>query len=195
MRSLVYYVASTVDGFICGPKAELDFFSADGDHMAAIGEEYPETIPVHFRSALGIDPPNRTIDTVLEGRGSYQLGLDDGVANAYPHLRHLVFSRTLGPSPDPGVEVVATDPVQRVRELKREPGERIWLCGGSELAGVLRDEIDELAIKIYPVAIGSGRPLFGAAGFAPHHLRVTSSRTFDDGVVFLHYARPPHDHQ
>lgn len=189
MRTLVYYVASTIDGFVAGPKSELDFFSADGDHMQAITEQYPETVPVHFRTMLGIDPPNRTIDTVLEGRGSYQTGLDDGVANAFPHLRHLVFSRTLGESPDPGVEVVATDPLARVRELKREPGERIWLCGGGEIAGVLRDEIDELAIKIYPVAIGSGRPLFGAAGFAPSHFTVRSSRTFDDGVVFVHYAR------
>lgn len=189
MRKLVYYVASTVDGFICGPERELDFFSADGGHMAAITEEFPETVPVHFRTALGIDPPNRTIDTVLEGRGSYQVGLDDGVADAFPHLRHLVFSRTLGENPAPGVEVVATDPVARVRELKQEPGQRIWLCGGAEIAGVLCDEIDELAIKIYPVAIGSGRPLFGAAGFAPRHLGVTSSRTFDDGVVFVHYAR------
>lgn len=190
MRSLVYYVASTVDGFIAGPGGQFDFFfSADGDHMAAIGEEYPETIPVHFRSALGVDPPNRTIDTVLEGRHSFQLGLDEGVPNAYPHLRHLVFSRTLRESPDPGVELVATDPVERVRKLKREDGRRIWLCGGGQIAGVLRDEIDELAIKIYPVTIGSGRPLFGGAGFAPRHLRVTSSRTFDDGVVFVHYAR------
>lgn len=189
MRPLVYYVASTIDGFIAGPGGQFDFFSADGDHMAAIGEEYPESIPAHFRATLGIDPPNRTIDTVLEGRGSFQVGLDEGVANAYPHLRHVVFSRTLRESPDPGVELCATDPVARVRELKREDGERIWLCGGGEIAGVLRDEIDELAIKIYPVAAGSGRPLFGSAGFAPHHLRVTSSRTFDDGVVFVRYER------
>jgi dihydrofolate reductase len=189
MRTLVYYVASTIDGFVAGPKAELDFFSADGDHMAAICEELPETIPVHFRAMLGIDPPNRTIDTVLEGRGSYQTGLDEGVADAFPHLRHLVFSRTLAPDVAPGVEIVAGDPVERVRDLKREPGERIWLCGGGEIAGVLRDEIDALAIKIYPVAIGEGRPLFGAAGFAPSHFTVTASRTFDDGVVYVHYAR------
>ncbi|WP_232827535.1 dihydrofolate reductase family protein [Jiangella endophytica] len=100
-----------------------------------------------------------------------------------------MFSRTLAADAAPGVEVVASDPVARVRELKREPGERIWLCGGGEIAGVLRDEIDELAIKIYPVAVGSGRPLFGAAGFAPSHLEVTSSRTFGDGVVFVHYSR------
>ncbi|MBB5791498.1 dihydrofolate reductase family protein [Jiangella mangrovi] len=189
MRQLVYYVASTLDGFVAGPRGEVDFFSADGDHMQAITEQYPETVPVHFRTMLGIDPPNRTIDTVLEGRGSYQTGLDDGVANAFPHLRHFVFSRTLAPDVAPGVEVVASDPVERVRELKLEPGERIWLCGGGEIAGALRDEIDELAIKIYPVAIGAGRPLFGTAGFAPSHLTVTSSRTFDDGVVFVHYTR------
>ncbi|TDD96865.1 dihydrofolate reductase family protein [Jiangella asiatica] len=188
MRSLVYYVASTVDGFIAGPDGQYDFFSAEGDHMRAITEQYPETIPVHFRSMLGIDPPNQTIDTVLEGRVAYQLGLDEGVANAYPHLRHLVFSRTLAESPDPGVEIVGTDPAARVRELKQEGGARIWLCGGGQLAGALHDEIDELAVKIYPVSIGSGRPLF-AGGFRPRHLRVKDAQVFEDGVVFVHYVR------
>lgn len=34
-----------------------------------------------------------------------------------------------------------------------------WLCGGSILAGELLDEIDALILEIYPVMIGSGRPL------------------------------------
>jgi hypothetical protein len=44
-----------------------------------------------------------------------------GVTDAYPHLRHLVFSRTLARSPAPTVEIARSDPVARVRELKAEP--------------------------------------------------------------------------
>lgn len=58
-------------------------------------------------------------DTVLEGRRSYEIGLAAGITDAYPHLRHLVSSRTLTESPDPAAELVADDPVATVRELKR----------------------------------------------------------------------------
>ncbi|MCG6499336.1 dihydrofolate reductase family protein [Kitasatospora sp. A2-31] len=56
---------------------------------------------------------------------------------AYPHLRHYVFSRSLTGSPDAAAEVVSTDPLAKVRELKAHDGKGIWLVGGGELAGAL----------------------------------------------------------
>ncbi|MFE3885347.1 hypothetical protein ACWIG5_06750 [Streptomyces lydicus] len=53
-------------------------------------------------------------------------------------------------SPDPAVELVATDPVEKTRELKSADGKDSWLLGGSELAGALYPEIDQLIIKHSP---------------------------------------------
>lgn len=106
--------------------------------------------------------PGTRFDTVLEGRRSYEIGLNAGVADAYPHLRHLVFSTTLESVPDPAVELVQHDPVERVRTLKNEAGKGIWLVGGGSLAFTLRSEIDELIVKLSPVTIGMGVPLWGA---------------------------------
>ncbi|MBB4713735.1 dihydrofolate reductase [Streptomyces luteogriseus] len=39
--------------------------------------------------------------------------------------------------PDPAVELVADDPVARVRELKQEGDKDIWLIGGAEPANAL----------------------------------------------------------
>ncbi|MFD5024765.1 hypothetical protein [Streptomyces sp. NPDC058373] len=50
------------------------------------------------------------------------MGLAGGVDDAYPHLRHLVFSRTLEKGPGPAVELVRGDAVERVRALKQEEG-------------------------------------------------------------------------
>jgi hypothetical protein len=49
------------------------------------------------------------------------LGLKAGIANAYPHLRHLVFSTTLDAAPDPAVELVRHNPAVRetVRAIHR----------------------------------------------------------------------------
>jgi hypothetical protein len=63
-------------------------------------------------------PPARAISRCT----TYEIGLAAGVTNAYPHLRHLVFSTTMGQSPDPTVELVAADPAQTVRRLKAEEG-------------------------------------------------------------------------
>ncbi len=201
VRKLVYLVASTLDGFIArASRADpsADVFEVQGDHLVALAQEYPEMLPGHVRAHLGMDGvPNRHFDTVLEGRVSYETGVALGVADAYPHLRHLVFSTTMGEPAAPAVEVVRTDALERVRELKAEEGQDIWLCGGGSLAAALREEIDEIHLKLNPVVLGAGAPLVDApvpggdgADPAPvDRFRLVSTRPFDSGVVLLVYAR------
>ncbi|GAB7038606.1 MULTISPECIES: dihydrofolate reductase family protein [Catenuloplanes] len=189
MRRLTYYIATTIDGFICGPGGEFDFFPMTADVLAAINAEWPETVPSHLRGPAGLaDAPNRHFDTVLMGRGSYEPGLAAGVTSPYAHLRQIVFSRTLTVE-DPAVEVVSgEDPVEVVRRLKREDGLGIWLCGGADLAGQLLPEIDELIVKRYPVVAGAGKPMFGT-GFGPVPFTLAESRTFESGTVVGFYQR------
>lgn len=196
MRKLIYLVASTIDGYIAGPDRSDPsgtIFELTGDHSEPLMNEYPEMIPHHVRKMLGVDGVEpRRFDTVLEGRGSYEKGLDIGITNAYPHLRHLVFSSTLGAIDDPGVELVASNALERVRALKAEPGRDIWLCGGGSLAGALHEEVDEIHLKLNPVIIGTGVPLFDLpAGSGPvlDRFRLRSARTFDSGVALLIYTR------
>lgn len=197
MRKLVYYVATTIDGFIAGPdggdpSGPDGFFTPSEGYVEHMVAEYPETLPVFARDALGITGEGKRFDTVVEGRRSYEIGLAVGVTNAYSHLRHLVFSRTMTDSPDPGVELVGTDPVAKIQELKQGSGLDIWLVGGAELAGVLLPEIDELVVKMSPVAIGAGIPLFGRqAAFDPVHFGLVDSTILPGGAAFLTYRRKP----
>ncbi|MFH8368603.1 dihydrofolate reductase family protein [Streptomyces sp. NPDC018031] len=195
MRRLVYFIAATVDGFIAGPDG-ADPTGPDGfwpipqDYIQHLVSEYPETLPAPARAALSVTAAGTRFDTVLEGRRTYEIGLRAGLTNAYPHLRHLVFSRTLGESPDPGVELVAGDPVATVRELKQADGKDIWLLGGGELAGALHAEIDQLVVKLAPLTIGAGIPLFSRqAAFDVHLWELTDHTVLDTGAVFLTYDR------
>ncbi|MEN3613465.1 dihydrofolate reductase family protein [Plantactinospora sp. ZYX-F-223] len=188
MRKLVYYVASTVDGYLAGPGGEYDFFPIDPDLTAVMNEKQPETVPTGLRAVFGLtDAPNRRFDTVLMGRHSYEPALREGITSPYAHLRQYVFSRTLTGS-DPTVEIVDSDPVALVRELKQTAGLDIWLCGGGRLAGTLLPEIDELIVKRYPLVIGAGIPLFGGA-FQPVPFTVTDTRTFASGAALVTYSR------
>ncbi|WP_040830099.1 dihydrofolate reductase family protein [Nocardia jiangxiensis] len=197
MRKLVYYIASTLDGFIAGPDGSdpsgpSGFWVPSEDYLQHLIEEYPETLPGPARAALGVTAEGVHFDTVIEGRKSYEVGLAAGVTDAYPHLRHLVFSRTLTESPDPAIELVADDPVATIRELKRYGGKDIWLVGGGELAGALYGEIDRVIVKLSPLTIGTGIPLFGrTAAFAPSAWRLIDHTVLESGAAFLIYDRGP----
>ncbi|MGA5201951.1 dihydrofolate reductase family protein [Streptomyces variegatus] len=192
MRKLTYYIACSLDGFIGDPggdgSAMIRF--VDEEFLAFLKAEFPETVPTQGRRALGMDDlPNRRFDTVIQGRGSYDLALKEGITSPYAHLREYVASTTLTESPDPNVEIIADDLVGKVRELKTEEGEfGIYLCGGSKVAGELLDEIDELVIKTYPLVYGSGMPMF-AAGFALSEFTLESARPFGNGALVSTYSR------
>jgi dihydrofolate reductase len=195
VRKLVYYIASTLDGFVAGPDGAdptgpAGFWPLPEDYLRQIVEEYPETLPGPARQALNITAEGTHFDTVLEGRNSYEIGLKAGVTDAYPHLTHLVFSRTLASSPDPAVKVVSGDPAATARELKQQDGKDIWVIGGGALAGALYAEIDQLVVKLAPLTIGAGIPLFGReASFEPRNWRLSQHVVLDSGALFLTYER------
>jgi dihydrofolate reductase len=195
LRKLVYYIATTLDGFIAGPDGADPtgpggFWPIPQEYIEHLVAEYPETLPVQARQALSVTEPGRHFDTVLEGRRSYEIGLAAGVTDAFPHLRHLVFSRTLTESPDPAVELVGGDPVAAVRELKRQNGKDIWLIGGGELAASLYGEIDTLILKVAPLTIGDGIPLFSRkAAFDPRTWTLADHTVLKSGAIFLTYTR------
>ncbi|MCK0118597.1 dihydrofolate reductase [Isoptericola sp. S6320L] len=192
MRHLVYYVAATLDGYIAGPDggdpSGADYLPVTPDVVQFIVEHFPETLPGPAREAMGIDGPGRSFDTVLEGRASYEVGLAAGLTDAYPHLRHLVFSTSMTTSPDPAVELVRGDALGRVRALKAESGLDLWLVGGGRLAHSLLPEIDRLVIKQNRSVIGSGVPLFDGP-FQSHLFRPVDETLLASGVRVVTYDR------
>ncbi|WP_128982939.1 dihydrofolate reductase family protein [Streptomyces roseicoloratus] len=192
MRKLTYYVACSLDGFIGDPDGDASsmFTFVDEEYAAFMSKEFPETLPTVVREAFGVaDAPGKRFDTVIQGLGSYRVGLDAGITSPYNHLREIVATRSLTESPHPNVELVAGDLAARVRELKAEDGPLgIWLCGGADIAGQLADEIDELIIKSYPQVYGSGMPMFGT-DFAVRDFALEDVRSFGNGVVVRTYTR------
>ena len=164
MRELIYYVAVSVDGFIATPDGGFDAFLVEGDHMQVLLDEYGDAVPAHILQAVGKQPPRTRFD-----------------------LREYVATRG-DRTPVEGVTFTA-DPLATVRELKRQDGLGIYLCGGGELAGALLPEIDRLVLKRNPVAFGAGIPLFGSVGLTIARFRLVDVRRFESGVVIEEYQR------
>ena len=191
MRALTYFVAVSVDGFIAGPdRADpTGYWPVSEDYAEHVVAEYPETLTGAARAGLGVTAAGTHFDTVISGRRTYEIGLAAGVTNAYPHLRHVVFSRTLGLIPDPAVELIDSDPVEAVRAFKVESGKDIWLVGGGDLAGALYAEIDRIVLKLSPLTLGSGVGLFGSSGpFNVRGWRLVDHVVLASGAGFLTYA-------
>ncbi|CCH35032.1 dihydrofolate reductase family protein [Actinosynnema sp. NPDC047251] len=185
MRKLTYLVATTLDGFIAAPDGGFGDFLFEGDHMAALIEQQPDTVPTQMREPLGITGPNKSFDTVLMGRSTYQV--PGGLPSPYAHLRQYVVSSTLSDTPA-DVEVVSGDVLAKVRELKAEDGLDIWLCGGGKLAAALLPEIDRLVLKVHPVVLGRGIPLFDGE-FPAARFALVETQAFSTGVVFSTFTK------
>lgn len=119
MRNLVYYVATSIDGFIADVDGDFSAFPQDPATLRVLFDRYPETCPVHVREPLGVTAPPRRFDAVIMGRRTHQPALDHGLTDgAYPHLTQYVVTDT--PLPDsPFVLRVSEDPAQFVADLDR----------------------------------------------------------------------------
>lgn len=172
MRKVIYDVAMTLDGFIGHEDGSIGKFVAEGAHVDA----YLERLQ-HY-------------DTVVMGRKTYEFGYQYGLepgARAYPHMEHYIFSSSLSFATSQ-VNVVKDEPHATVRQLKEEDGGPIYLCGGGALAGHLLKHklVDELIIKLNPVLLGKGIPLFGEHEASAEPTLLGSER-YDNGVALLSY--------
>jgi dihydrofolate reductase len=84
--------------------------------------------------------------------------------------------------------ILEGDAADAVARLKAQPGKDLVILGSGELVRSLmqRDLIDEYALTIHPLVLGSGRRLFAEGGpFAA--LRLVEATTTTTGVVIARY--------
>jgi dihydrofolate reductase len=169
-RRLRYQVAVSLDGFIAGPKGEIDWIVID--------------------PAIDFDALFQEFDTAVMGRKTYEAMAAQG-GGAMPGLEVIVFSRSLPPSSQGGVRILNDGPPGVVAELKEKPGRDIWLFGGGELFRTLLDAgvVDSVELAIMPVLLGSGVPLL-PPGRATK-LVLGEQRTLPgSGIVAVSYSVP-----
>jgi dihydrofolate reductase len=137
---------------------------------------------------MGIHAENQWFDTVPMGRKTYEIGLKEGFNSPYSHMKQYLFSQSMQQSPDKNVELVSDNAIEFVKDLKREPGMQIWLCGGGNLATAFFNHhlIDQLILKVNPFLMGAGIPLFSKA-ISQTPLELTDRKIYNNGVLLLYY--------
>ncbi len=173
MPKIIYYVASSLDGYIAGENNDISTFTSSGNGV----EKYLSDL--------------QKFETVIMGRRTYEFGYKFGLKPgqpAYPHMVHYIFSESLqidGLAENVHIEKRS---VKRIKEIRDASSTDVYLCGGGQFAGWLLDHglIDQLKLKLNPIVLGKGIPLFGnsASSFKGKLIKRAS---FDNGLEILTY--------
>jgi dihydrofolate reductase len=110
------------------------------------------------------------------------------VAARMNSLPKVVFSRTLEQASWSNTTLVKSDLPAAVRKMKQEPGNNLVILGSGSIVAQLAQEglIDEFQIALTPIVLGKGRTMFDGVR-KRLNLKLTSSRAFANGNVFLRY--------
>ncbi|WGK64975.1 dihydrofolate reductase family protein [Croceiramulus getboli] len=171
---IIYYVASSLDGYIAGVQDDISKFPAAGKGVD------------HYLADL------KHFETVLMGRRTYEFGYQFGLLPgqpAYPHMKHYIFSETLQIDHLADNVHIEKLSAERIQEIRNEADTDIYLCGGGQLAGWLLDHglIDLLKLKLNPIILGDGIPLFGNST-SSFSAQLMEKQSFKDGLQLLTYA-------
>jgi dihydrofolate reductase len=183
MRSVVYSMGASLDGYIVGPDGTFAWTAPDDEI---------------FRSHID---EIRGVGTYLLGRRLYEAmlywetadedrSLDDSRlewAGLWKPLPKVVFSTTLS-AVQGQARLAAGGLAEEIERLRAEPGEGdIWI-GGATLAAeaAALGLIDEYRLRLHPVLVGGGIPYFPRLQHQVD-LALVETRSFSSRLVLLRY--------
>ena len=174
----------SLDGVMEDPGGSEDFAHGGWSFEISRGEEGDR-----FKLDETLSP-----DALLLGRVTYE-----GFAAAWPSregefadkfngMPKYVVSSTLEHAEWNNSTVLKGDVVEEVTKLRETLGGDIVVHGSAQLVQTLleHDLVDELRLMVFPVALGSGKRLFGETS-DKKALRLVESKIVGEGVAILVY--------
>ncbi|VDG33423.1 dihydrofolate reductase [Lactobacillus pentosus] [Lactiplantibacillus mudanjiangensis] len=175
MRKVQFYGAVSIDGYLATTDDRLDWLFKTGGADQAPTAEFMQAV-----------------DTAIMGRRTYEYTMEqttDQLINPYnPLTKNIVM--TSDPQPSTAhTTFTNADITNVVKQLLTEPGQNIWIVGGS---GVLMplltaDLVDELFIQVAPVLLGDGIPLFTKVDYT-HRFELVETNHYGQ-LTELHFQR------
>ena len=189
MRELIIAEFITLDGVIQAPGGDEEDTEGGFVHGGWTRPYWHDAIGEHFFQAM------EQADTLLLGRktweihgGAFEPMENDPFGSAMNAIRKYVVSTTLTTTGAwRNSTLISRNVVEEVRKLKQAPGKNILLDGSSVLAHTLieNDLVDEFALHVYPLVLGSGKRLFPAGKRV--NLTLVESAMLPTGVVYQRY--------
>ena len=174
MPEVIYYVASSLDGYIATADGSVDWLS----RFHSAGEDH------------GAGELEASVDALLLGSHTYEFALKLGQWPS-PDKVSWVFTHRDLRILHPSITLTAQSPREVVESLAARGLRRAWLMGGGKLAASFHADqlISRYIISMFPVFLGSGIPLFAPHSSPPDTLRFVAAKPFKSGIVQVTYER------
>jgi dihydrofolate reductase len=187
MRNLIFFMHTSLDGFVAGPNGEMHWIKVDEamfDFVATMTEQ---------------------ADTALYGRVTYEMMQsywptagekpnatkhDIEHSTWYNKVSKIVLSTTIPETGLHNTKVISDQLSENINKLKQQAGKNILIFGSPGASQSLLNEelIDEFWLFINPIILGKGMSLFKDIS-ATTKLKLAESKTFANGVIALHYQK------
>lgn len=169
-QKIILYIAISFDGFIAKEDGSLDWLTRYNNSA----EDY------------GFKELYNRIGTVLVGGTTYRQ-----VEDPFKGKEAYVFTRKEHKQKAGNIHFVSGDVKEVLNNLKLGNNKNIWLVGGAALVDqfLSANLIDEYIITIIPTLLGKGISLF-KGGNPETNLELLNVRSYDSGLVQLHYVKP-----
>jgi dihydrofolate reductase len=184
MRKVIYSMTVSLDGFIAGPRGEIDWSAPDEELHRFHNERTRELGAVLCGRRLYEEMVYW--ETAHENPSLTEYALE--FARIWQELPKVVFSTTLE-EVEGNARLVKDGIAEEVARLKEQPGKDLSV-GGAGLAATLLELglVDELRLFVSPVVLGGGTPFFPALEDRIE-LELVETREFGSRVVYVRYRR------
>ena len=176
MGKVIYYVASSLDGYIATEDHNLDWLLAFGF----------EPFQSHYDQFVA------TVGSLVMGSSTFDFLRDQEPDSwAYGSLPcQVLTSRNLQAPPGSAVRFSAGNIHRICEDAVAAAGEKnVWVVGGGNVAAQFAEAglLDEIRVTYMPVALGSGRRLLPvAAPLGP--MRLAGTTSFNGGAAELRFS-------
>ncbi|MEO6539574.1 MAG: dihydrofolate reductase family protein [Ferruginibacter sp.] len=187
MRNLIFFMHTSLDGFVAGLNGELDWIKFDDDLFDFVGTMTAQA------------------DTALYGRVTYEMMQSywpkageqpNATKHAIEHsgwynkVSKVVLSKTIKETGLINTKVISDQLSDNINTLKQQGGKNILIFGspGATQSLLKQGLIDAFWLFVNPIILGQGMPLFkDITGMTK--LKLVESKTFACGVIALHYEK------
>ncbi len=186
MRKIISFMHVSLDGFVAGPKGEMDWIKVDQEIFDHVGKRISEG------------------DTALYGRVTYDMmesywptAADQPTASQhdiehaawYAKVHKVVLSKTMkNAKPIANTTIVSEHLSANITEIKQQQGPDILLFGSPTATHALMqlNLIDGYWLFVNPIILGQGIPLFANIKHQTK-LKLLNTQQFTCGVTELSY--------
>lgn len=186
MGKIISFMHISLDGFVAGPKGEMNWIKVNEEIFDYVGKRISEG------------------DTALYGRVTYEMmenywptAADQPTATKhdiehskwYKKVHKVVLSRTMEIAGLTNTTIISDNLPDKINEIKQRTGEDILLFGSPTATHSLMelDLIDGYWLFVNPIILGQGIPLFENIKDKVK-LKLLNTRQFTSGVIELNYT-------